>query len=265
MANKPNMRTMFLPDSDDYIFAEPDLAQADLRIVAAEANELAIRSGRRTTPTDLMCKLADPTCDIHTENAMVVFGVQRSAVTFEQRQDSKRFVHGADYLVGAATLAKTINILIHDADRSIKRWYAANPEIPQWHNFIDRQLQTTRCVSNKFGFRIRFFDRVECLLPEAVAWIPQSTVALTISRGIIAVEDNCPTIIPKLHGHDSFLFCILRRELEALKPRIKQLMTIPIPYDQPLIIPVDLKLADGGFAKDGRRLISWGDVQKAKW
>jgi len=127
-----------------------------------------------------------------------------------------------------------------------KRWFEAHPGIKRWHEHTERQLHTHRFVENRYGYRRFYFDRVEGLLPEALAWIPQSTVAITINKIWSNIYHFLPEVQVLLQVHDS---------LAGQFPRgfdVKRLDThtrVAIPYEDPLIIPTGLKTSP----------LSWGD------
>ena len=217
---------------------DADLQQADAQVVAWEADDEELKEIFR-----------DPGRDLHNENAEVLFG----KLTPHSRQMAKTGVHAVDYGATARTVARALGITVAVAEAFIRRWFGAHPKIKLWHERIGHELQTTRTVSNKFGFRIRYFGRVEALLPEALAWIPQSTVAYVINVGLNKLEAH-PEIIPNIQVHDS----IVGQFPHAFYPNrtdIKAALTVTVPYDDPLIMGVDLTCS--------RK--SWGDCKNVPW
>jgi len=124
-------------------------------------------------------------------------------------------------------------------------------------------------VYNRFGFRRVFFDRIDSVFPEALAWIPQSTVALNTYAGALQLERHYwpdqlePNWMPKrfpedlegilLQTHDSVNFQFRDHRVPLLQ-EIKNHLSVTIPYEDPLIIPWDIK----------RSAKSWGEMQKMK-
>jgi DNA polymerase I-like protein with 3'-5' exonuclease and polymerase domains len=94
-------------------------------------------------------------------------------------------------------------------------------------------------------------DRVEALLPEALAWIPQSTVAITINKGWLNLVRTMPQVKILLQVHDSLVFQYPISEHPHILDEIKKQLAIVIPYDDPLIIPVAIKTST----------VSWGDCE----
>ncbi|TXH17935.1 MAG: hypothetical protein E6R03_03070 [Hyphomicrobiaceae bacterium] len=248
VVHRPNVRKMFLPDPG-YAIWEVDLKQADAQVVAWEANDIILM--------DLFTRAAsDPTVDLHIENARIIFGACNGK-SDPRRQQAKQGVHAANYGSSAKTIAHHLGITIRAAEHFLVKWFAAHPSIRQWHKRVERDLFTTRSVANRFGFRRRYFDRVDGLLPEALAWIPQSTVALTIDRGMLRIEKECPESQILLQVHDS---CVGQTPIELFKTteyraKLKECFNNPIPYPRPLVIGVDIKWSTK----------SWGDCEKMEW
>ncbi len=229
----PNVRDLFQPDVG-MLIADIDLDRADLQVVVWEAND-----------GDLKAMLHEG-ADIHEENAKVLHS---------SRDMAKRFVHGTNYGGSPRTMAINCGLTTHYADQMQKRWFSAHPGIKDWHERTEMALQTKRCVYNAFGFRRYYFDRIEGLLPEALAWVPQSTVALVTNMGLRDLHSTLAPVELLLQVHDSIVLQYPRELDKELRPKIRDAMLVEIPYDDPLTIPVGLKISDK----------SWGACQEAKW
>jgi DNA polymerase I-like protein with 3'-5' exonuclease and polymerase domains len=185
-----------------------------------------------------------------------VFCPQTSTGFWLFRREGKIGVTGnTNYGGGPRTMAANCGITVHQAERMQQRWFEVHPGIRAWHERTLNSLETTRSVRNRFGFRRFYFDRIEGLLPEALAWIPQSTVACVINMGLLNVSVNLPPVAILLQVHDSLVFQIETQRAAELLPQVRDQLKILIPYEDPLIIPVGLKQSTK----------SWGDVSDAKW
>jgi DNA polymerase-1 len=240
VAIMPNMRTMMVPD-DGMEIGDFDLAQADAQVVAAEANDL-----------DLLELFADPDRDLHNENCELLFG-PGSYRDSTKRAMAKAGVHLTNYAGSPFILSKTLNISVYEAEKFQDIWFSAHPGIYTWHESVARQLSSKRFVENRFGYRIYFFDRIEKLLKEALAWIPQSTVAIVTNTGIINIDldEECQRLGIQflMQVHDSAIFQYPIRNAERCRSLIQEKMKVPIPYPKPLTISVG-----GSFSRK-----SWGD------
>jgi len=233
----PNLRRLFIPDNGRLI-VDADLDRADLQVVVWEADD-----------SDLKAKLREG-ADIHIENAKDIFNVKTP--TKNQRQLAKVFVHATNYGGRARTVAIACGITVATCEIMQRRWFSAHPGILAWHRRTAQDLATKREVRNAFGNRIFFFGRVEELLPEALAWIPQSTVALVINRGMVNLVKNCPEAETLLQVHDSLTFQIPYTDHLNLLRRIRRYLSITVPYPDPLVIPIGFKISTK----------SWGDVEE---
>ena len=244
----PNLRKMFCPDPGFFLF-DVDLAGADAQVVAWEAEDddlkAKFRSGQK----------------IHALNAKDIYG--RDAGPDGKRAPyykmSKMGVHLTNYYGQPSTLAKALGVTMHEAEAFQKRWFGLHPGIKTWHNEVMNSLLTTRTVSNKFGFRRRYFGRLDRTLPEALAWIPQSTVALIINNALCNISEHAELqslgTELLLQVHDSLVGQIPLPHRYLALPFLRQCLAVPVPYDDPLIIGTSLDISEK----------SWGDLISCKW
>ena len=237
-----NIKRMFLPDPG-YTLIEGDLSGADAYAVAWDSGDERLKEKLKH------CEATGT--KLHTLNAEDIFG---APVTQDKYQKAKIGVHAVDYGCKARTLAQHLGCTIADAERFINRWFSAHPGIADWHRRVESDLFRTRTVRNAYGFRRTYFDRVETILPEALAWIGQSTTAITINKALVQVEDRVPEIEVLLQVHDSLLMQCQSRRLQQLFPQLRLAFRVNVPYPDPLIIPTEFKMSDK----------SWGNCEKVK-
>lgn len=243
----PNVRKLFIPDPGYTIF-EADLKGADAQVDAAEAEDEDLKAAFRAG------------VDIHSHNAEAMWGSRftqhpkGSHARDKMRQACKHAVHGTNKVGSAYAIARhpAINWTVHEADQFQKRWFSLHPGIRRFHQRTEQQLQKNRTVYNKLGFHRVYFDRIGECLPEAVAWIAQSTVALVTYLGWFKLEDarQIPAEL-LLQVHDSLVFQIPTSKIPPYS-FIRDSLAVEVPYDDPLVIP-------WGLAASTK---SWGDCQK---
>ena len=226
----PNIKRIFCPDLGQEFF-DADLKGADAQVVAWEAHD------------ELLKQMFREGVNIHFENAKLIFANERLKEGCPEQQLAKVGVHATDYGANARTLAWALGITVRKAEEFQMRWFSAHPRIPEWHLEVENSLQTTRAVSNKFGFRRYYFDRIEGLLPEALAWIPQSTVALVMCQGLVAIHETLPEVQCLIQVHDSLGGQYPTTQRGPMLRAIKDCLEIEIPYDDPLTIPIELKIS----------------------
>jgi len=250
----PNLRRLFRPDTGK-ILVDVDLDRADLQVVVWEADDKDLkRQLRKGVDVHIFNGVQVKLNKDLDENELIPSHPEYREHLLRykrERQFGKVFVHATDYYGKARTVAATIGESVKQTELYQRKWLGAHPGIPAWWRRVEHLLQTRREVRNAFGYRIFFFDRIEGLLPEALAWIPQSTVALVINHAFVNLDKYVPVAETLLQVHDSLDFQIPRYNYLQTLRELKPHLLIPVPYPDPLTIPV-------GFAVSEK---SWGDVE----
>lgn len=249
----PNIRSMFIPDTGCTLW-DGDLDRADLQVVAWEADDELLKSALRLG------------VDIHLLNCYSLRGIEGPPMeelcethprykehrepNNELREFSKTFCHGTNYGGGSRTMAANVGRTVHEVERSQRLWFGAHPGIKRWHDRVELQVRKHHFVENRFGYRWYIFDRVEGILPEAIAWIPQSTVSIVINRIWANIYNRLKEVDVLMQVHDSLVgqFPIGRTDLIT---SIVEQAKIVVPYPDPLVIPFSVKTSN----------TSWGDVK----
>lgn len=244
----PNIKRLFIPDPG-MILLDCDLAGADAQIVAWEAEDEDLKDAFRRG------------LKLHKKNAADMWGeaftsLDETSPQYKRRYDEiKKSVHATNYLSSARTLAITLGWTIAEAEDFQRRWFTLHPGIKDsFHKGIYDELRRSRSVTNKFGFRIYYFDRIDSVFSEAVAWKPQSTVANTCFKGALQVRAALPWAQFLLQVHDSLVMQIPRKRLPDIL-MIRDHLLNTIPYDDPLTIQWGLGISDK----------SWGECTKMEW
>jgi DNA polymerase I-like protein with 3'-5' exonuclease and polymerase domains len=250
----PNIRKFFVPDPG-FTIADSDLDRADLQVVVWEADDQmfkhALKSGidvHLMNGIDLENLPMPPLDELVETHANYP---EHKARYKKQRQLAKSWVHGTNYGGSAATMARAAKISTAQSELLQRRWFAAHPGIKDWHERTEASLLATRSVTNRFGFRKVYFDRIDQLLPQALAWVPQSTVAIYINKVWDIIEDRVPEAQVLLQVHDSLVWQAPTHTFNRTARTIQELASqIIVPYDDPLVIPLGVKSS----------VKSWGDV-----
>ena len=243
----PNIRKIFVPDFGYTVF-DTDLSKADLHIVTWEADEremkAMLREGRDPYVETAREFYKDPT----------IKKTRDDGTEHPRYHIFKSFAHGTHYLGTPTGLSQRLGLSVHEAERTQAWYFGKYPRIKIWQNSVIAQVRAKRYVENAFGYRRYYFDRVDdALFRQAIAWIPQSTVALYINRIWMNLYEQYSDLIDVLlQVHDSLVGQFLTARREAGLAAIKSASQIKIPYpDDPLIIPVGVKTSN----------ISWGDCR----
>jgi DNA polymerase I-like protein with 3'-5' exonuclease and polymerase domains/uracil-DNA glycosylase len=235
----PNVRTLFIPDPGNTFF-DIDLSSADLRIVTWESDcremKAMLREGKNPYVEVAKEYYRDPTI----------------TKKHPRYRDFKSLAHGTHYLGTPPGLAGRIGLSVHEVER-IQAWYFGKfPEIKRWQEDFKDQVAKRRYIENVFGNRIYIFDRIQGnVFNEAIAWLPQSTVGCLINRAYVAIDAELPQVDVLLQVHDSLAGQFPTHLKDWAIGEIVRLSQIPLPYDDPLVIPVGVKTSN----------VSWGDCE----
>lgn len=241
----PNVRKVIIPDPG-YMMVEGDLKGADAQVVAWEAEDEDLKAAFRAG------------IDIHVKNAEDMWGSQFTCLPVgshardQKRQECKHTVHGCNYGCSPRTTASQRGWTVHEAERFHNRWFSLHPKIKtNYHHKVQKWLEKDRTAWNVFGWRRVYFDRIDESFTEALAWIPQSTVALLSYMGIFKIELLYEQWESLLQTHDSVC-----GQFPLSKPiplqQLKKDFEVVAPYPDPLTIPWDIKISKK----------SWGEVEK---
>ena len=295
----PNIRRMFCPDPG-YVIVDADLRGADAQVVAWETGDEDLKSAFKKG------------VNIHIHNARTMWAHETRDMTDKEILKSSKYYKPVKIGCHAVNYGASANALVHNigwtksfAEEFRERWFFKHPKIREWHKRYERHLQGLQCwncyhlfetvvgkctecgvhagrtVKNQFGFRRIYFERVDGkLLPNALAWTPQSTVIFCSELGwtniawgpeieLMFVFDKlemhdwkkwlvCPDAYDKWHDivqfliqvHDSIVFQVPFAYQDDI-PEIVNDMLVKVPYKETLIIPMGFKVS--------RK--SWGDCK----
>jgi|SRR5579872_927914 len=277
----PNVRSLFIPGRGR-TYVEADLARADACVAAwdADAKELKqqVLDGVDLHSDNAQLLYGTRWTGRKFETVREIAPRTMHSNGMSYRDNAKRWVHATNFHGGADTVASVI-VVDKEHVKACQQWWteARHPEIGRWHRRIQAALNSRKMpvIHNAFGFHRMYvggspYGRSDGnLLGQALGWICQSTVAIVINRGIERIDCNLDLIgRPRCgdclvcHGrewelrlqvHDSILTTIPTPCVEPV--RMKELisaLTIRVPYDDPLYIPVEIK-----YSHD-----NWGNMKK---
>lgn len=247
----PNVRKLFIPDPG-YTLFDVDLQGADAQVVAWEADDEDLKAAFRAG------------LDVHDKNATDMLGHAYTSLPGDtkhgpkarKRKEYKVGIHLTNYGGRQRTLARSLGWTVHEAEQFQKRWFSIHPGINRnWHRRVEAGLVADQCVRNAFGYRRKFFDRLDVVFPQALAWTPQSTVAIVTFKAAVKIQQTpaLSWIEFLLQVHDSLVFQT-PQEHEERVDEIRAALNVTVPYPDPLIIPWSI----------ARSRKSWGEVEAVK-
>jgi DNA polymerase-1 len=240
----PNIREMYIPD-EGFTFFDTDLSKADLRIVTWESGEgemkALLRAGKDPYVEAAREFYKDPSLKKTRDDGS----------EHPRYRTFKSFAHGSHYLGTPHGLSRRLGLTVHEVDR-VQKWYFGRfPAIPKWQQDFKAQLRARRYVQNIFGYRRYYFDRIdESTEREAIAWLPQSTVACYINRIWMNLWEQTDRALMQvlMQVHDSLAGQFPTHRKAEAQAALKQAGEIVLPYADPLVIPVGVKTSE----------VSWG-------
>lgn len=173
------------PESDDRIFFEIDLSQAESRFVAYDACE------------ENLLGMLERQEDIHRYVAAEIYNKPMADVTHDERQLGKKSGHGANYSMGVNTFMesclKEMDLVLDRrmATRVLDSYHRLFPGIRKWHSAIRTEVYTKRQLRNPLG-RVRYFwGRCDDnTYREAYAYRPQSCVPDIVNHLMLRMNDQ---------------------------------------------------------------------------
>lgn len=226
------LRVVFVADPGMKM-AYIDLEQAESRAVAALAWACtgkdnywrACESGDLHTTT---AKLIWPQVVVDRETADAPFYRH-----FSYRDMAKRGGHGTNYYGTPFTMAKHLHVEVSLMQEFQRAYFAAFPEIREWHMWVARQLQTKGYLVTPFG-RVRYFmgrRGDDSTLREAIANSPQSTVADALNKGMLQLFSSPLPIQLLAQVHDAVLIQYPEDLENEIIPQALDLIKIRIPIE----------------------------------
>jgi DNA polymerase-1 len=259
------IRSLFIPDNNRILVA-CDLSQAEARVVAWEAQDLA-----------KMDAFLNPAMDVHWENAKMIFGfdlkhpylpkeeiyskvVNLSAPMKFFRNLGKTCVHAANYDMGPQMLQVILSredvFMDFGTCKKLLLFYkSSNPFLGEWKRNIREKIQADRTLISSYGRKRQFLGRMnDELYRSAYAFSPQSTVGEVVEDGIMRIHSEVPECQILLNVHDEVVVQCLPQDKEVVMKKVKELMEIPIPiHGDILTIPAEFKVG-----------LNWGEMKEEK-
>ena len=249
---KSPFRRLFVPDHDDYIFIEGDLAGADAMVVAYESGDPGL------------INVFESGADYHSTNAMNIHGlhdqvpdpnhVTKYDVPAEKRGTAKTIGHAANYGTSAFTVSMILEVPKGKAQELLNTYYRSYPGIKDWHRQIQEELSKDRTLTTCFGRKCQFFGAWgDNIFRDAYAYKPQSSVGDVIHKGFINLYENLPEWSwVSMNNHDSLVVQCPKSELHNIVALMKNFMEIPITVNgYNITIPVEFKWGENWYDLKG--------------
>lgn len=257
------VRAVFVPDPG-YIFGYADLKSAESLVVAHITGDREML--RLHSPEYMSGEL-----DGHKYVASFLLDKPIERITKDERYLGKRVRHAGNYGLSWAKLQSMINADAQETGVSvdaaqakslIHRYRAFHPGLQTWWNETQAELWRTHTLFTLHRRKRVFYDRPDAILPEAIAYVPQGTVADTLNLGLleIAKSEALRTLGFELllQVHDAVGFQIPEASAGQALALLPGLMDIPLtisrrgvePYQ--ISIPVEIQVGYNWGEQDSK-------------
>lgn len=268
------IRAVFIPDKG-YIFGYADLKSAESLVVAHITGDLEML--RLHSP-----EYMDGTKDGHKYVASFLLDRAIDRITKDERYLGKRVRHAGNYgmswkrlhdIVNADAQETGVSITPAQAKALIHKYRTLHPGLQAWWNDVQAELWRTHTLYTRHRRKRVFYDRPDSILPEAIAYDPQGTVADTLNMGwartstkyltdatcfmrrrdlalgvmesVLAKTDRlvCSLGFQKLlQVHDAIGFQVPEKNAEEAFLLLRDLMDIPVPITRKGVAPYEIHI-----------------------
>ncbi len=134
------LRKVFVPSSDDYVFVGADYSQIELRVLAHISDDETLINAYKNNE------------DIHRLTASQVFNIPYDEVTDYQRSNAKAVNFGIVYGISSFSLSQDLYITKKEADKYINGYFEKYPNVKK---YLDNIVEDTK----EKGYVTTIFNR----------------------------------------------------------------------------------------------------------
>lgn len=231
------LRKVFIPTDDNFLFLDADYSQIELRVLAHMAGD------------ETLCNAFLHNQDIHRLTASQVFNIPFDEVTSAQRSNAKAVNFGIVYGIGAFSLSQDLGITRREAENYINGYFDKYPKI---RTYMDKTINDAR----NLGYVSTIFNRrrampelnaqnfVQRSFGERVAMnMPiQGSAADIIKIAMVKVHKSLKKSGLKsrliLQVHDELLLEVHKDEVDEVSSLLKHEMEHAVELNVPLEVDV---------------------------
>ncbi|HCC07488.1 MAG TPA: DNA polymerase I [Clostridiales bacterium] len=233
------IRKIFVPSSEEYVFIDADYSQIELRLLAHISSDETLINAYKNNQ------------DIHRLTASQVLGIPFDEVTKEQRSSAKAVNFGIVYGISAFSLSQDINVSPKEAEKYIKGYFDKYPRVKEYLKEVVIKAKEDGYVETIFGRRreipeLNASNFMQRAFGERVAMNTplQGTAADIIKIAMIKVYEELKTKKMKsrllLQVHDELLVEAHKTEIEEVKDIIKRNMESAATLLVPLVVDINI-------------------------
>jgi DNA polymerase I-like protein with 3'-5' exonuclease and polymerase domains len=171
------------------------------------------------------------------------------------RDMAKRGGHLSNYRGTAWMMARSLHIPIALAEQFQEAYYDTYPSFHKWYSWCARQIQLHSTLTTPLGRQRLFFgrDSDDAVIREAIAFIPQSTVADATNVILWRLWNYMPEIELLGQTHDSIDFQCDEGRVGEVISKFKELARVEITWQgKSIVIPIDIATGWNWAARERR-------------
>ena len=248
-SSDPNLQNIPVRTAEGRRIREAFIAPPGSCIVSADYSQIELRIMAHLSQDQGLLQAFAAGEDIHRATAAEIFGVERDAVSSEQRRYAKVINFGLIYGMSAFGLAQNLNIERSAAASYIERYFARYPGVRDYMDSTRAQAKAQGYVETYFGRRLWVPEinspngiRRAGAERAAINAPMQGTAADLIKLAMIAVQGwlEKEKLQSKLimQVHDELVLEVPEAELALVKEKLPQLMQGVARLDVPLLAEV---------------------------
>ena len=242
------VRNIIVPE-EGMVFTEADLKGAEAMIVAYLSED------------PMLIKLFEEGKNIHTYTATNILWTDKTEADIkadkvlceDENRDTeslyhkaKKTRHSGNYKGTWVTLSQELKVPAAEAKIYLRRFNELSPNLGRWHYETEQKIKRDRTLITPLGRKRIFFGRWgNDLFREAIAYVPQETVAHILNLGWIKVyKELCshPKVNVINQVYDSILLEHPPEMTQEIHERLPKLMRVDLKIKgREFFIPVELK------------------------
>lgn len=238
------LRRVFVPESDDYVFVGADYSQIELRVLAHLSGDPSLIEAFNMGE------------DIHRSTASKVFNVPMEEVTSLQRSNAKAVNFGVIYGMSGFGLSNNLNITRKEAERYIADYFNKFDRVKEYMDQLVSEGKKNGWVSTMMGRRraIPEINASNYMVRQAGERLAmnspiQGTAADIIKIAMVKVDQalkkECEKSRLLLQVHDELIIEAHKSELDQVKELLQHCMESAVEMQVKLL--VDLHTGNNWF------------------
>ena len=248
-SSDPNLQNIPVRSEEGRRIRQAFVPSPGFKIVAADYSQIELRIMAHLSKDEGLLKAFAEGEDVHRATAAEVFGVERDAVTSDQRRSAKAINFGLIYGMSAFGLAKQIDVTRTEAQQYIDLYFERYPGVKTFMEQTREDARDKGYVETVFGRRLYVPDikasnmqRRQYAERTAINAPMQGTAADIIKRAMLAcaewVGDDNDDVRMIMQVHDELVFEIAEPVLDPTIEKIVASMSNAAELSVPLEVSV---------------------------